>query len=154
MAPHAYQSLEPGAQIVISDEPREDLEELARWETIPVDEAEKILKHREKPTTPKAPVKTAAEKKADKIAAEAEVARIAALPIHVGDTVGLTVEAIALVADAADATPEATETATAWRAVVTAVRRDDEDDEDVAEFAEGPACPIDSLVIDATAKAE
>lgn len=39
MAPHAYQSLEPGEQVVISDEPREDLEELARWVSIPVPEA-------------------------------------------------------------------------------------------------------------------
>ncbi|MDJ0337462.1 hypothetical protein [Cryobacterium sp. PH31-O1] len=40
MAPHAYKSLEPGAQIIVSDEPREDLEALARWESIPVEEAE------------------------------------------------------------------------------------------------------------------
>lgn len=38
MAPHAYRSLEPGAQIVVSDEPREDLEALARWESIPIPE--------------------------------------------------------------------------------------------------------------------
>lgn len=34
---HAYKSLEDG-QIVVSDEPREDLEVLARWESIPVPE--------------------------------------------------------------------------------------------------------------------
>ncbi|MDY7542609.1 MULTISPECIES: hypothetical protein [unclassified Cryobacterium] len=34
----AYQSLEPGEQIIISDEPREDLEALARWVSIPVPE--------------------------------------------------------------------------------------------------------------------
>lgn len=40
-ATHAYQSLEEGAQIVVSDGPREDLEELARWVSIPVpDETE------------------------------------------------------------------------------------------------------------------
>lgn len=40
---HAYRSLEPGNQIIISDEPREDLEELARFASIDVAEAKKIL---------------------------------------------------------------------------------------------------------------
>jgi len=44
---HAYRSLEPGAQIVITDEPREDLEAMARWETIDADEAQTALDARE-----------------------------------------------------------------------------------------------------------
>lgn len=43
---HAYQSAEDG-QIVISDEPRPDLEGLARWQQIDVDEAQVILDARE-----------------------------------------------------------------------------------------------------------
>ncbi len=43
---HAYQSAEDG-QIVISDEPRPDLEALARWQEIDVDEAQAILDSRE-----------------------------------------------------------------------------------------------------------
>lgn len=43
---HAYQSAEDG-QIVISDEPRPDLEGLARWQQIDVDEAQAILDARE-----------------------------------------------------------------------------------------------------------
>lgn len=55
----AYQSLEPGAQIIVSDERREDLEELARWVSIDVPEEKKL---------------TAAEKKAAKAEAEAAAA--------------------------------------------------------------------------------
>ena len=40
---HAYRSLEPGAQIVITDEPREDLEAMSRWETVDADEAQAAL---------------------------------------------------------------------------------------------------------------
>lgn len=58
MATHAYQSLEPGGQIVTSDGPREDLEALARWVSIPVPE--------------KAPKLSAAEKKAADTVAAAE----------------------------------------------------------------------------------
>ncbi|SDT22575.1 hypothetical protein [Microterricola viridarii] len=148
MAPHAYQSLEPGAQIVISEDPREDLEALARWETIPVADAKAILKQRDAAASPKAPAKTAAEKKVQKIAADEEAARIAALPIHVGDTVGLTVEALALVATEPDVVAEVIEKAAAWRAVVTAVRRDDDTDEDVAEFEDGPAVLVADLALD------
>lgn len=43
---HAYQSAEDG-QIVISDEPRRDLEGLARWQEIDVDEAQAIIDSRE-----------------------------------------------------------------------------------------------------------
>lgn len=43
---HAYQSAEDG-QIVISDEPRPDLEALARWQEIDIDEAQAILDSRE-----------------------------------------------------------------------------------------------------------
>ena len=39
---HAYQSAEDG-QLVISDQPRADLEALARWQEIDVDEAKGIL---------------------------------------------------------------------------------------------------------------
>lgn len=45
---HAYQSLESGAQIIISDEPREDLEALARWESIEPAEAKNLIAKAEK----------------------------------------------------------------------------------------------------------
>jgi len=45
---HAYRSLEPGAQIVITDEPREDLEAMARWETIDPAEAKTLIAKTEK----------------------------------------------------------------------------------------------------------
>ncbi|TFC59418.1 MULTISPECIES: hypothetical protein [unclassified Cryobacterium] len=57
---HAYKSLEDG-QVVVSEEPRKDLEALARWESIDVPEEKKL---------------TAAEKRAAK--AEAEEAAAAA----------------------------------------------------------------------------
>ena len=66
---HAYQSLEPGEQIIISDEPRPDLEELARWETIDVPEEE---------PADVAPKLTAAEKKAAKAEADEAAAKLAA----------------------------------------------------------------------------
>ena len=44
---HAYRSLEPGAQIVITDEPRPDLEGMARWESIDAGEAQTALDARE-----------------------------------------------------------------------------------------------------------
>lgn len=138
----AYESLEDG-QVVVSDEPREDLEELARWESIPVADAKAILKQRDAAATPKAPAKTAAEKKAEKIAADAEAARIAALPIHVGDSVKLTAGTVAhgiLEGGTADALE-------AWRGTVTAVSVNDDGD-DVADFeGEAPSVPITALEI-------
>ena len=66
---HAYRSLEPGEQIIISDEPRPELEELARWESIDVPEEE---------TADVAPKLTAAEKKAAKAEADEAAAKLAA----------------------------------------------------------------------------
>ena len=87
---------------------------------------------------------TAAEKKADKAALEAEKAavdeeakRIAELPIHVGETVKLNETALAAALDVPDATPEALDKATAWRGLVVEVRRDEETDTDVAVFDDG-----------------
>ena len=98
---------------------------------------------------------TAAEKKADKAALEAEKAavdeeakRIAELPIHVGETVKLNETALAAALDVPDATPEALDKATAWRGLVVEVRRDEETDTDVAVFDDGTHLSIvDSLEV-------
>jgi hypothetical protein len=63
---HAYKSLEDG-QIVVSEEPRPDLEELARWVSVEAPEPEKKL--------------TAAEKRA----AKAELATAGVDPADVDD---------------------------------------------------------------------
>lgn len=98
---------------------------------------------------------TAAERKAAKEAADqtsatdaaadrAEQERIAALPIHGGDTVKLNEAALALVLESPDATPDALDKATAWRGVVTGIVR--EDDTDVVSFEDDtPSAPIDEL---------
>jgi DeoR/GlpR family transcriptional regulator of sugar metabolism len=145
----AYRSLEEGEQIIISDEVREDLEELARWETITVPEAKALLKRQDAPS---ATPKTAAEKKADKAAAEAETARIAALPVHAGDTVKLNEATLTLALEQEGATPEGIEKATAWRGVVAEVSHDEDADADLASFAdETPAVPVEHLEVE-TAK--
>ena len=98
---------------------------------------------------------TAAEKKAEKAALEAEkkaadeeAKRIADLPIHVGETVKLNETALAAALEVPDATPEALDKATAWSGVVVEVRRDTETDTDVAVFDdETPPAPIDLLEV-------
>jgi hypothetical protein len=130
---HAYRSIQSGAQIIISDEPRPDLEALARWVSIPVPET--------------APKLTAAEKKTAKAEAEAEATRIAALAVHVGDSVKLTADALVLASEAPDSTPEIIEKATAWTGMVTGVRHDVDEDADVATFDDEPAIPIEHLEV-------
>ncbi|WP_105033501.1 hypothetical protein [Cryobacterium aureum] len=74
---HAYQSLEPGEQIIISDEPREDLEELARWVTIDPAEAKKLIAKAAK-TEGAADEAAAAELAAAALAEEEAAAKAAA----------------------------------------------------------------------------
>lgn len=57
---HAYRSLEDG-QIVVSEEPRPDLEELARWESIPVPD---------EPTAPPVPSEDWTHAQLDELAKE------------------------------------------------------------------------------------
>jgi hypothetical protein len=73
---HAYQSLEPGEQIIISDEPREDLEALARWVSVDVPDVPDV------PDGPTDEEKAAAELEAAGIAAaEVEAAAKAAVDL-------------------------------------------------------------------------
>ena len=77
---HAYQSLEPGEQIIISDEPRPDLDALARWESIELAEAKKLIAKAEKAakTESDADEAAAAELAAAALAEEEAAAKAAA----------------------------------------------------------------------------
>lgn len=90
----------------------------------------------------------ASNKSAKTPAPDAEAERLAALPIHVGDSVKLNEATLAELLELPDATPEALDKATAWRGVVTEVSHDDETDADVAVFDdETPPAPIASLEV-------
>ncbi|CAN5424453.1 hypothetical protein BH09ACT9_BH09ACT9_00660 [soil metagenome] len=68
---------EDPAQIIICDEPREDLAELARWQEIPVSAANALLKAREKadPAQTAPPAPTEAELKSAAAEAKADAAK-------------------------------------------------------------------------------
>ena len=97
---HAYRSLEPGEQIIISDEPREDLEELARWVTIDVPEE----------TEPEKPTEIPDGEPADKWAVSELKAYAIREEIDLGDAKNKG-EYLKAIADALDAKRVATEAA-------------------------------------------
>lgn len=127
---HTYRSTIKGDNTTITvDETIDQLAEPGNWE-----EVAKV---------------TAAEKKA----AKAEADRLAALPVHVGDTVKLNEAALASALEEPEATAEALDKATAWRGVVSGVRHDEEAEADFAEFeGETPDVPVAALEVAEPAK--
>ena len=75
---HAYRSLEPGEQIIISDESRPDLDALARWESIELAEAKKLIAKAESAADEAAAAELAAAALAEKEAAAKAAADLAA----------------------------------------------------------------------------
>lgn len=123
---HTYRSVDDPSHTITVDESHDQLPDPFAWE-----EVAKL---------------TAAEKKAIAAAEKAEADRIAALPIHVGDVVKVTEEAIASFASHPGETPESIEAFTAWRGTVTEIRTDD--GTDVAAFdGDIPVAPLDKLEI-------